>query len=140
MQKLIFQTESMSQCHLKIQICMQKLLKIGRLLFLIISVCPNFLQLSIISSKKFGQTKIIKKSKLPFSDNFCMQKLNFQTESMSQCHLKIQICMQKLLKIGRLLFLIISVCPNFLKLSIFFFIVNAKLLAISFSVNEPDRS
>ena len=74
----------------------------------------------IISSKKFGQTKIIKKSKLPFSDNFCMQKLNFQTESMSQCHLKIQLCMQKLLKIGRLLFLIISVCPNFLQLSIFF--------------------
>ena len=48
MQKLVFQTESMSQCQLKIQICMQKLLKIGRLFFLIISVCPNFLQLSII--------------------------------------------------------------------------------------------
>ena len=47
MQKLIFQTESMSQCHLKIQICMQKLLKIGRLLFLIISVCPNVSQFSI---------------------------------------------------------------------------------------------
>ena len=45
MQTLIFQTESLSQCHLKIQICMQKLLKIGRLLFLIIFVCPNFLQL-----------------------------------------------------------------------------------------------
>ena len=47
MQKLIFQTESMSQCHLKNEICMQKFLQIGRLLFLIISVCPNFLQLSI---------------------------------------------------------------------------------------------
>ena len=56
-----------------------------------------------ISSKKFGQTNRIKKSKWPFSDNFYMQKLIFQTESMSQCHLKIQICMQKLLKIGRLL-------------------------------------
>ena len=64
MQKLIFQTESLSQCHLKIQICMQKLLQIGRLLFLIISVCPNFLQLSIES-----------KSQCHLKIQNCMQKL-----------------------------------------------------------------
>ena len=55
---------------------------------------------------------------MTFSDNFCMQKLIFQAESMSQCPLKKEIGRQKWLKIGRLLFLIISVCPNFLQLSI----------------------
>ena len=59
MQTLIFQTESMSQCYLKTQICMQKLLKIGRLLFLIIFVCPNFLQLSIFWLSLILKVKII---------------------------------------------------------------------------------
>ena len=68
---------------------------------------------SIIISKKFGQTKIIEKSKCLFSDNFCMQKLIFQTKNMSQCRLNFQICMQKLLKIGRLLFLIICLSELF---------------------------
>ena len=42
MQKLIFQAKRMSQCDLKFQIRMQKLLKIGRLLFLIIFVRTAF--------------------------------------------------------------------------------------------------
>ena len=57
---------------------------------------------------------------MTFSDSFYMQTPIFQTEILFQCHLKTQICMQKLLKNGRLLFLIISVCPNFLQLSIHF--------------------
>ena len=55
MQTLIFQTEILFQFYLKTQICMQKLLKNSRLLFLIISVCPNFLQLSIhVWTEKLG--------------------------------------------------------------------------------------
>ena len=66
MQKLIFQAKRMSQCDLKFQIRMQKLLKIGRLLFLIIFVRTAFFAtLYIESCKKFGQTEIIKKSNLP---------------------------------------------------------------------------
>ena len=47
-----------------------------------------------------------------------MQKLNFQTGTKTQGHLKIQICMQQLLKIGRLLFIITSVYSSFLLLTI----------------------
>ena len=55
---------------------MQNLTQIGHLLFLISFVCCNVLQLSIIiSSKKFGQTEIIKMSNQCFLKLFCMQNL-----------------------------------------------------------------
>ena len=81
-------------------------------LFEIIFVCSNFLSVRTFclfvttilsvrnyfclfelfatnySTKKFGPTKIIKRGNDFLSDNFCMQKLIFQTESMSQCQIK----------------------------------------------------
>ena len=58
----------------------------------------------------------LKKSKWPILTKFARKRLNFQTKSMSQDHHNFQICMQKLLKIGSLLFLIISVCSSFLQI------------------------
>ena len=72
--------------------------KIGILLFVIISVCPNFLQLSIISSKKLEQTKIIEKSNLltlsyfecnfeilgDLETSFLCEKLTFASKKRSE--------------------------------------------------------
>ena len=68
--------------------------KIGILLFLIISVCPNFLQLSIISSKKLEQTKIIEKSNLLTLSYF---ECNFEILGDLETSFvwKINFCMQK---------------------------------------------
>ena len=59
MQKLAFQTKHMTQGQLKTQICMQKSLKFGRLLFLIIFVCSNFLPLNSIQIVKTLFDKIV---------------------------------------------------------------------------------
>ena len=69
-----------------------------QLLFLIKTVCPIFLQLSILavkslknkhieSCKKFGQTELIKKSNRTILTDFCMQFLfsyNLETQNWTE--------------------------------------------------------
>ena len=58
MQNLIFQSDFVSQGCMK-KNCMQKFVKMVRLLFLFNSVCPNFLQLSIFPHVKTISKKLI---------------------------------------------------------------------------------
>ena len=88
MQKLIFRTESMSQCHLKNEICMQKFFQIGRLLFLIISVCPNFLQLSILR-------KILNTSNSTFNHRRYFLSISFDLHKMVIDTILLNFCLTR---------------------------------------------
>ena len=54
--------------------------------------CLSELFATLYSSKKFGQTKLIKKSNLPILEKRCMQDLIFQSDFVSQGCMKKTAC------------------------------------------------
>ena len=90
MQKLIFQTESVSQCHLNFSNMHAKNAQnwqIALFNYFCLSEFFATLYIYIESCKKFGQTELIKKSNRTILTDFCMQFLfsyNLETQNRTE--------------------------------------------------------